>query len=136
MEIIRIFSWIMLVLGAYYVAMGVFFCFPQSRAYALGRLERAKGEKNVRIHPAGSRHKTVVVPHWTRFTYSYTVNGKTYKKSGSDAKSPRQLPCRPRVVYMKWMPRYAFVSGLTMFQRPFWGFGLIFVSIIFLIITK
>jgi hypothetical protein len=133
MEIICAFSWGMLVLGIYYVALGVYFCFPQSRAYALGKLERAKGEKNVRVRDV---RRFVVVPHWTQYTYSYTVNGKTYKKSGADAQSPRQLPNRPRVVYMKWMPRYAFVSGLTVFQRPFWGFALICVSSIFLIITK
>lgn len=135
MEIIRALSWAVLALGIYYMAITVCICFPQNRAYALGRLEKTKGEKNVRIHPAGSRHRTIVVPHWTRFTYSYTVNGKTYKKSGGDAKSPRQLPSRPRVVYLKWMPYYAFVDGLTVFTWPFWGLGLIFVSVIFLIIT-
>lgn len=135
MEIIRALSWAMLILGGYYVAVGVLFCFPKNRAYALGKLETTRGERNVHVRAIGSKYRTVVVPHWTRFTYSYTVNGKVYKKSGGDAKSPGQLPYRPRVVYMKWMPRYAFVSGLTMFQRPFWGFGLLFVSIIFLVTT-
>ena len=136
MAVIRAISWCALFLGIYYIVLGVYFCFPQSRAYALGRLEQVKGKKNVRIHPVGSRRRTVIAPHWTQYTYSYTVNGKTYKKSAADAKSPKQLVYRPRVVYMKWMPRYAFVSGLTVFQRPFWGVGLIFVSTLFLIITQ
>ena len=135
MELIRALSWTALILGSYYIAIGILFCFPKNRAHTLGKLEKTKGEKNVHIRAVGSRYRTVVVPHWTHFTYSYTVNGKTFKKSGSDAKSPKQLPYRPRIVYIKWMPHYAFVHGLTVFQRPIWGFALILVSILFLTIT-
>ena len=131
MAIIRILSCAMLAFGSYYMAMGVLFCFHQNRAITSGKLEKTKGEKNARIR---NPRKSVVVPHWTQFPYSYTVNGKTYKKSGSAAKSPRQLAYQPSVVYLKWMPRYAFVRGLTVFQRPFWGFFLAFVSVLFLII--
>ena len=135
MELIRALSWLALILGSYYIAIGILFCFPKNRAYTLGKLEKTKGAKNVHIRAVGSKYRTVVVPHWTNFTYSYTVNGKTYKTSGSVANSPKQLPYRPSIVYIKRMPRYAFVRGLTMFQRPIWGFALIVVSILFLIIT-
>ena len=133
MDFLHVFGWTMLILGAYYVAIGVLFCFPQNCARTVGRLEKTKNKKNVRVceNPG---HKTMVAPHWTSYTYSYTVNGKTYKKSGAVAKSPRQLPYQPSVVYLKWIPRYGFVKGMTMFQRPLWGCFLTFVSIIFIII--
>ena len=132
MDILRAFGWAMLILGSYYLAVGVIFAFPKNRAVTCGKLVKTKGEKNARIREYS---KIKVVPHWTQFTYRYTVNGKTYHKSGGTAKSPRQLPYQPTVVYMKWMPRYGFVRGLTVFQRPFWGFFLLFVAIILLIIT-
>ncbi len=132
MDILCAFGWAMLILGSYYVAMGVLFCFPKNRARTVGKLEKTKGRKNVRVRK-NPGHKMVVVPHWTSFTYSYTVNGKTYKKSGAAAKSPRQLPYQPGVVYLKWMPRYAVVKGMTMFQRPLWGLFLIFASIFFVV---
>lgn len=133
MDILRAFGWTMLILGSYYVAMGVLFCFPKNCDRTLGKLEKTKGKKNVRVRE-NPGHKTVIAPHWTSFTYSYTVNGKTYKKSGAAAKSPRQLPYQPSVVYLKWMPRYAFVKGMTMFQRPLWGLFLVFASLFFIIV--
>ena len=134
MDILRAFGWTMLILGIYYVAMGILFCFPKNCARTVGRLEKTKGRKNVRIRDVGPKYRTV--PHWTSFTYSYTVNGKTYKKSGSAAQSPKQLPYHPSVVYLKWMPRYAFVKGMTGFQRSVWGVVFIFEAILFLIITS
>ena len=133
MDFLRIFGWAMLILGVYYVAMGVIFCFPKNYARTLGKLEKTKSKKNVRMRK-NPGHKTMVAPHWTSYTYSYTVNGKTYKKSGSAPKSPRQLPHQPSVVFLKWMPRYGCVKGMTMFQRPIWGCFWTFVSIIFIII--
>ena len=134
MAILRAIGWAMLSLGLYYVAIGMLFCFPKNRARTVGKLEKTKGQKNARVRKNPGQ-KIVVAPHWTSFTYSYTVNGKTYQKSGAAAKSPRQLPYQPSVIYLKWMPRYGFVKGLTGFQRPIWGAGILFVSILLLIIS-
>ena len=134
MVVIRIVSWIMLFLGLYYIGVAVAFCFPQSRAVTLGKLERTKHKKNV--HVRKSPHgKFIVAPHQTEFVYSYTAGARTYTVFGSALKSPNQLPYRPQIVYMKRIPRYAFVSELTIFQRPWWGIFLVFVSLILLIVT-
>jgi hypothetical protein len=134
MVVIRFLSWMMLFLGIYYIAVAVVFCFPQNRAATLGNLVKTKHRRNVRLRDPVSK-KEFVASHSTRFVYSYTVGPKTYHLSGSALRSPKQLPYRPRIVYMKMIPRYAFVSGLTMLQRPWWGAFLIFISLLFLTIT-
>jgi hypothetical protein len=134
MVVIRFLSWMMLFLGIYYIAVAVVFCFPQNRAATLGNLVKTKHRRNVRLRDPVSK-KEFVASHSTRFVYSYAVGPKTYHLSGSALRSPKQLPYRPRIVYMKMIPRYAFVSGLTMLQRPWWGAFLIFISLLFLTIT-
>lgn len=133
MVVTRILSWIMLFLGIYYIAVAVVFCFPQNRAATVGKLIRTNHTKNVRVRKSPT--KTVVAPHSTKFVYSYTVGTRTYYVSGSALKTPKQLPNCPRIVYMKKIPRYAFVSKLTGFQRPWWGAFLIFTSLILLVVT-
>lgn len=136
MGVFRVFSWAMLFLGLYYVGLAVFFAFPKTRGVTLGKLDSTKHKKNVRMRNTPYKsHETVVVPHYTRFVYTYTVAGKTYRISGAARKTPKQLPYSPRIVYLKKCPRYAFASELTVFQRPFWGAFLIFLSVIFFVVT-
>ncbi len=105
-------------IGLWNLMIAVFGCFPKFRAVAVGTLTKAKTYRNV---PARYGRR---IPILTRYTYTYTVNGKQYRYSGEGIYTKRRLFSKASMVYVKWFPRHAYphkfkgttqwVLGLTM----------------------
>ena len=74
---------------------------PQNLVSTTGELTQYKGYKEYKL-------KNRTVPNATEYTYTYTVNGKSYSLRGVQHTHPRNLPKRVEIVYLRSFPRCAY----------------------------
>ena len=103
-----------LLLGAALILSGFYFLFltylaknPANLSTAVGMLTRASGYKNV---PTKQGWK---IKDQTEYTYSYTVNEKTYRRKGIMNRHKRYLPQRVTIVYLTGFPRHSGIESFT-----------------------
>ena len=107
MELYAAMAVIALLVGLWNLTIGILGCFPRFRSTAVGALTDVRVRRNV-----PSRYGTPI-PIVTRYKYIYSVNGRTYKYSGEELRSRRQLFPRVTMVYVKWFPRRAYPNRFT-----------------------
>ena len=126
MEKKLIFAIVCLLLGAVGLFLTVVF-FLASRAFDaanekeskwVGRtpasLKATKHKKDVTLYgrtPFGTGITTMFIKNMTKGTYTYTVNGKTYKRRVTKVlTTPRQMPYLTSAFYIKIFPRISYLK--------------------------
>jgi hypothetical protein len=108
-----VLSAVFLVPGVYHLYMGILCRREENLHWTLGRRVSTKTVRNVYEPGTWQRKK---LPHYTHFTYEYTVEGKIYKLQGSAGIAPGKLPVCPRVVYLKTNPKFAKIQDVWAFH--------------------
>ncbi|MBE6629352.1 MAG: hypothetical protein E7624_00700 [Ruminococcaceae bacterium] len=117
---------VFLVIGAWNITIAVLGLFPKFRANAVGVLTKAHNYRNVE---GRSGHR---IPLLSRYTYSYTVNGKNYRYTNERFYSKRRLFSKVNLVYVKWFPRHAYPNRFKGTNEWLWGISLSFLGLTFL----
>lgn len=104
MEAALIFSLIYILSGLWFLFLTIYALFPGNHVSTVGTLTKRVTRKNVR-----SKHG-YLIPNVTNYTYSYTVNGRTYrlKQTGHHTKSC--LTRKVTIVYLRGFPRCAAID--------------------------
>ena len=108
-------------------------------------LQSIKHKRDVPVYERNGsrtpRRIVMIIKHWSRGKYEYTVNNKKYRIHYVDFVTPRNLPMRVLVVYWKRFPKIAYVKTETSFHHfeiyafaallfsmvsALWGFSVIF----------
>ena len=112
-----------IVIGSWNLMIAILGLFPQFLSTTVGTLTKANTKKNVRTRHG---HR---IPILTRYTYSYTVNGKEYRYSGEELHSKRRLLPKASMVYVKWFPRRAYPNKFKGTTEWALGFVMLFMGI-------
>lgn len=86
---------------------------PANHISTVGTLTRHNTRRNVPT-------KFGIEPIITSFTYSYTVDGKTYRLKSSTDQTKRHLPKKVTIIYLKACPRCA---GIGSYRNDMLGFA-------------
>lgn len=113
-----IFSGFFLLLGLWNLTIAVLGLFPRFLSSAVGTLAEANTKHNFRRRPYHT-----IIPIYTWFTYTYSVNGKIYRYKAEGIHSKTPLFRKVSMVYVKWFPRYAYPNKFTGAYQ--WLFGIL-----------
>lgn len=127
-----LFSAAFLLYGGYNIHIGLLCRKEENLHWALGKRVSTKTVRNVYEPGTWKRKK---LPHYTHFTYEYTVEGKTYTLQGSLGVAPGKLPNAPRVIYLKKHPKVSKIEGIWDFHALPMGLFLTFGGLFFGIIA-
>ena len=132
--ILALFAAGFLIPGLYHIYIGLLCRKEENLHWALGKRVSTKTVRNVYEPGTWKRKK---LPHYTHFTYEYTVEGRTYTLGGSLGVAPGKLPASPRVIYLKKHPKVSKIEGIWDFHALpmglFMTFGGLFFGIIALL---
>ena len=110
-----------------------------SKPHMLGKapatLQSAKHRKNVPVYekssPRAPRRVVKTIKNWSRGTYIYTVNGKTYRIRYVEFVPLRAMPVIVQVVYLRRLPRIAYVKTDTGAPHfAIYAFGAVMFSVL------
>ena len=107
---------VIIFIGAWNLMIAVLGFIPKLRSTAVGTLSKANTKKNV-LTRHGYR-----IPIVTRYGYTYTVKGKTYRYSSQGHHSKRHLLPKVTMVFVKWFPWRAYPNKFTGTNE--WAIGL------------
>ena len=111
----------MIVIGLWNIMIGILGLFPKFRAETIGTLTKANTSRNTRDKRGN------LIPIYTRYAYTYTVNGRKYRYSNEGAHSKRRLLPKARIIYIKWFPRHAYPYKFRGIRE--WVLGICFLMI-------
>lgn len=117
MNVLSVAALVMLIPGMWFLFLALWSLNPDHLGTAVGTLSKCHNSKNI-----PSKYNRVI-KNLTDYTYTYQVNGKTYKLSGSKAQHRRTVFRKVTVVYLKIIPRRAYIDRFTGVTE--WLFGLI-----------
>ena len=123
-----VLSAVYLIPGVYRIYVGLLCRKEENLHWTLGRRVSTKTVRNVYEPGTWQRKK---LPHYTHFTYEYTVDGKTYTLQGSAGIAPGKLPNAPRVIYLKKHPKFSKIQGVWDFQALPVGLFMTFGGLLF-----
>ena len=111
--------------GLFFWVQFIFSRRPKSTAKTAGILRETDYKQNVTV---GIRRR-MFFKHYTKARYVYTVNGVEYSLSGEHPGTKRQTPRFVPVVYIKRLPRFAYIDEIGGFGDiiyGLWGIVLLF----------
>jgi len=106
MEFILIFGITILFIGLFYLIPVIRSRNPKNLCATVGTLSKTSSFKNFQTRYG-------LFKNLTDFTYTYSVNGKSYRISGSAPKHRRFIPNKVDIVYLKGFPRSAYIEEYT-----------------------
>lgn len=108
---------LLLVLGLVMLFTGAFFGYllrlsanPKNLAETTGELLRTQKLRHI---PGRSGHKHVIIQKLTKYTYQYTVQGKTYRVRGELWNHKHRLRPSGRIIYLRGFPWAAYLDQFT-----------------------
>ena len=112
---------ILLAIGLWNVMIGILGLFPQFCAETIGTLAKANVSRNIR-NKYGRLTRV-----YTRYAYTYTVRGRTYRYSNEGPHSKRRLLPKARMIYIKWFPWHAYPYKFKGTKE--WVLGILFLFV-------
>ena len=126
MLIFLVFGITTLLPGIFFVVLAIRSKNPNNLLSTTGELTRKKDFKNYKL-------KNRSVPNAVEYTYTYTVNGKSYHLRGVQHTHSRNLHKRIAIVYLRGFPRCAYEEHFSGIQE--WLIAISFTSMgLFLLI--
>ena len=105
-----VFGILMLLLGLFFAGLAIRSKNPNNLISATGELTRKKDFKNYKL-------KNRSVPNAVEYTYTYTVNCKSYHLRGVQHTHSRNLHKRITIVYLRGFPRCAYEENFSGIQE-------------------
>lgn len=106
MEFILISGIIVLSVGLYFLVLAIRSRDPKHLQTTVGTLTKTSGFKNFQTRYG-------LIRNLTDYTYTYSVNGKDYRISGSYPKHRRFVPKKVEIIYLIGFPRRAYIGEYT-----------------------
>ena len=105
-----VFGIVMLLPGVFFTALVIRSKNPNNLISTTGELTRKKDFKNYKL-------KNYSVPNAVEYTYTYTVNGKSFQLRGVQHTHSRNLHKRITIVYLRGFPRCAYEENFSGIQE-------------------
>jgi len=118
----------LLLLGLYFLRIALLGRSPENLAATTGTLVKASGFRNVPMRYGG------VIKNQTDFTYAYTVDGKTYRRSGRKNAHRRTIPKTVTIVYVKTYPRGGYIGRFTGLYEWVYALSCLIYSVLFILL--
>lgn len=115
-----------ILIGLWNLTIAVLGLFPRFHSTAVGSLTTTNTYKNMRTR-SGTR-----IPNVTKYTYTYTVNGRKYKYTSEGHHSKRRLTRKTTIVYIKWFPRHGYPNEFKGTLEWIYGIGMLFLGLLLL----
>lgn len=109
------FSVISLFISVFFFLICIIFehC-PKKVGKAYASLKQTKHKKNVpvytKISPSSPITVDTIIENWSKGTYEYKVNNKTYKIHYVNFVPKNQMPFGVQVIYLKRIPKIAYIK--------------------------
>ena len=105
-----VFGILMLLPGLFFAGLAIRSKNPNNLISATGELTRKKDFKNYKL-------KNRSVPNAVEYTYTYTVNGRSYHLQGVQHTHSRNLHKRITIIYLRGFPRCAYEEHFSGIQE-------------------
>ena len=105
-----VFGILMLLTGLFFAVLAIRSKNPNNLISATGELTRKKDFKNYKL-------KNRSVPNAVEYTYTYTVNGRSYHLQGVQHTHSRNLHKRITIIYLRGFPRCAYEEHFSGIQE-------------------